>query len=323
MALVLLVATGATLNGQTNAGAEGALTSYSRTTGVFGKLNSVGSDTLNGLMNAWAEAFRQRYPNAVIQIEGKGSATAPPSLIQGTAQIGPMSRTMRRDEVDAFRRSFGYPPTRIAVALDALAVFVHRSNPLPGLTLAQLDGLYSVTRYKEGPAIRDWRDLGLRTTWDGRRIVLFGRNSASGTHATFKRSVLLDGDFRPEVKELLGSTAVVLGVSEELAAIGYAGVGSRFPGVRIVPLQGADGRFYTPSREHCVDGSYPLARSLFVYVNRPPGAPLDRLTYEFLQFILSAEGQALVPDLGYYALPSGEAREMLRLLGPAPEQTSP
>ncbi len=275
---------------------------YKTVSGVSGNLNSVGSDTLNNLMTLWAEGFKALYPNVNIQIEGKGSATAPPALIEGTAQLGPMSRTMKSEEVDAFEKKFGYKPTEIKVSIDALAVFVHKDNPVKGLTMKQLDGIFSSTRKTGSPAINTWEQAGI-SAWTGRTISIYGRNSASGTYGFFKDHALAKGDFKNTVKEQPGSSAVVQGVGADLYGIGYSGIGYATSGTRAVPLAGDDGKFVEPNYENCLSGDYPMARFLVIYVNKKPGTGLDKLTGEFLKYVLSKAGQATVVKDGYFPVP--------------------
>ena len=125
-----------------------ALATYQPVSGISGSLKSIGSDTLNNLMTLWAEQFTRFYPNAKSQIEGKGSSTAPPALISGTAQLAPMSRPMKPEEIDAFEKKFGYRPMELRVAVDALGVFVHKDNPIGSLTMKQVDGIFSSTRIR-------------------------------------------------------------------------------------------------------------------------------------------------------------------------------
>lgn len=284
-----------------------ALPDYTPVAGVSGNLNSIGSDTLNNLMTLWAEGFQARYPNVKIQIEGKGSSTAPPALIEGTAQLGPMSRPMKGTELDAFEKKHGYKPTEIRVAIDGLAVFVHKDNPLPALTMQQVDSIFSSTRKAGGPPIEKWGDLGLSGSWAARPISLYGRNSASGTYGFFKDHALRGGDFKATVKEQPGSSSVVQGVASDLNGIGYSGIGYATAGVRAVPLIGTDGRPHEPTLENCLSGKYPLARFLYIYVNKKPGQPLDKLTAEFLRFVLSKPGQQIVVKDGYFPLPAAAA----------------
>lgn len=293
----------------TAAEVDPALPEYQPSSGVSGSLISVGSDTLNNLMTFWADGFRAKYPNVTVQIEGKGSATAPPALIEGTAQLGPMSREMKQEEIDAFENKFGYKPTALRVAVDALAVFAHKDNTLKGLTLAQVDGVFSSTRKLGAPAdVTEWGQLGLNA-WSGRSISLYGRNSASGTYGFFKEMALGKGDFKASVKEQPGSSAVVQGVSSDEFGLGYSGIGYLTSGVRTIPLAAEGTDYAEPSYENCLDGSYPLARFLLIYINKAPGKPLSPTTHEFLKFILSKQGQEIVIKDGYYPLPAELAKE--------------
>lgn len=306
----LLCLIAATLTSTTFAATEvdPALPDYQTADGVSGSLISIGSDTLNNLMTFWAEGFRAKYPNVSIQIEGKGSATAPPALIEGTAQLGPMSREMKQEEIDAFEKKFGYKPTTVRVAVDALAVFAHKDNTLKGLNLAQVDAIFSSTRKLGAPAdLADWGQAGL-TAWNGRAISLYGRNSASGTYGFFKESALGKGDFKSTVKEQPGSSAVVQGVSADEFGLGYSGIGYITSGVRALPLAAEGTEYADPSYANCLDGSYPLARFLFIYINKAPGKPLSVTSTEFLKFIISKQGQEIVVKDGYYPLPAELAK---------------
>ncbi len=287
-----------------------ALPEYKSVSGVSGNLNSMGSDTLNNLMTLWAEGFKKAYPNVNIQIEGKGSSTAPPALIEGTAQIGPMSRPMKAEEIDAFERKYGYKPTEVKVAIDALAVFAHKDNPIKGIGMRQIDSVFSKTRKRGGDDITEWGQLGL-DAWKGRAISLFGRNSASGTYGFFQEHALNKGDFKPTVKEQPGSSAVVQGIGADPYAIGYSGVGYKTSGVRALPVAGDDGEFFEANYDNALSGDYPLARFLVVYVNKKPGQPLDKLTLEFLKFVLGKEGQATVEKDGYFPMPAEVAAGVL------------
>lgn len=288
---------------------------YQKVSGVSGNLNSIGSDTLNNMMTLWAEGFQKQYPNVKIQIEGKGSSTAPPALIEGTAQLGPMSRFMKNEEIDKFEERFGHKPTPIAIAIDALAVYVHKDNPIESMSLPQVDGAMSSTRKLGSKAADTWGDLGLTGEWASRPLSLYGRNSASGTYGFFKEVALGKGDFKDSVKEQPGSSAVVQGIASDLGGLGYSGIGYITSGVRALPIAKTEGGTpYSVSPENCLAGKYPLARSLIVYINKKPGQPLDKLTSEFLKYVLSKEGQEIVLKDGYYPLPAAiSAREREKL----------
>jgi phosphate transport system substrate-binding protein len=288
------------------------LARYKAVSGVSGNISSVGSDTLNNLMTHWAESFQKFYPNAKVQIEGKGSSTAPPALISGTAQLGPMSREMKGTELDAFEKKYGYKPTALRTSVDALAVFVNKDNPIKCLSLKQVDGMFSKSRRQGGEDVTTWGQLGLTGEWASKPISLYGRNSASGTYGFFKEHTLKNGDFKDTVKEQPGSAAVVQGATVDRYAIGYSGIGYATAGVRAVPLSDKDGgRCVEATADNSYSGTYPLARFLYVYVNKAPGKPLDPLTREFAKLILTREGQEGVVKDGYFPIPATIAKEEL------------
>lgn len=290
---------------------------YAAASGVSGNLSSVGSDTLANLMTLWAEEFKQHYPNVNIQIQAAGSSTAPPALTEGTSNLGPMSRMMKDKEVEAFEKRFGYKPTPVRVAIDALAVYVHKDNPIQGMSIPQVDAVFSSTR-KCGHAddVRQWSQLGLSGEWESRYIQLFGRNSVSGTYGYFKKKALCKGDFKNTVNEQPGSASVVQSVATSLNAIGYSGIGYLTSGVRAVPLSKNDGGdMIEANAENAATGKYPLARFLYVYVNKEPNKPLSPLEAEFLKLVLSRPGQEVVVKDGYIPLPSAVVRRELEQLG--------
>ena len=292
------------------------LPAYQKTSGVSGNLSSVGSDTLANLMTLWAESFKKNYPNVNVQIQAAGSSTAPPALAENTSNLGPMSRLMKDKEVESFEKKFGYKPTPIAVAIDALAVFVHKDNPIEGLTIPQIDAIFSSTRTCSAPAdINNWGELGLTGSWATRDIQLYGRNSVSGTYGYFKDKALCKGDYKNTVNEQPGSASVVQSVSASINGIGYSGIGYTTSSVRAVPLSREAGKaFVTANPENAIAGKYPLSRFLYVYVNRVPGKPLPPLTAEFIKLVLSREGQEVVVKDGYIPLPAKVAeRELLKI----------
>jgi len=289
---------------------------YEKVSGVSGNLSSVGSDTLANLMTLWAEQFKRVYPNVNIQIQAAGSSTAPPALSEGTSNLGPMSRLMKDNEIEAFEKKHGYKPTPIAVAIDALAVFVHKDNPIEGLSLQQVDAIFSSTRTcGEHEDITYWGQLGLTGAWATRGIQLYGRNSVSGTYGYFKQHALCKGDYKNNVNEQPGSASVVQSVSSSLNGIGYSGIGYTTSSVRAVPLSIApDKPFIEAIPANALNGSYPLARFLYIYVNKQPGKPMDPLTSQFLAMVLSKQGQEIVVKDGYIPLPNTvSARELKKL----------
>ncbi|MFM8342168.1 MAG: PstS family phosphate ABC transporter substrate-binding protein [Methylomonas sp.] len=293
-----------------------ALPEYAQASGVSGNISSVGSDTLANLMTLWAEEFGKIYPNVNIQIQAAGSSTAPPALTEGTANLGPMSREMKDNEIDDFESKYGYKPTKIPVAIDALAVFVNKDNPVKGLSISQVDAIMSSTR-KCGHAsdITTWGEAGLTGGWAGKSIQLYGRNSVSGTYGFFKDEALCKGDFKSNVNEQPGSASVVQSVTTSANGIGYSGIGYSTSGVKAVPLTKKDGgAFVEPTPENAVSGAYPLTRFLYIYVNKKPNEPLAPLEKEFIKMVLSKSGQQVVVKDGYIPLPAKAAEKALGLV---------
>jgi len=293
------------------------LVPYKLTSGVSGSIKSVGSDTMNNLMALWAGDFRKNYPNVQVEIEGKGSSTAPPALIAGTATFGPMSRAMKNQEIDEFEARFGYKPLGLRTSIDMLAVYVHKDNPIEFLTMQQVDAIFSKTR-KGGYAsdITTWGQLGLTGEWADKPISLYGRNSASGTYGYFKEHALFKGDFKDAVKEQPGSSSVVQGVASDKYGIGYSGIGYKTADVRAVPIKAdANSDAIPATAEYAYTGKYPLARFLYIYVNYKPGTDLDPLRREFLRFVFSKEGQSSVIKDGYYPVNAKIAGEELAKIG--------
>jgi len=292
------------------------LSPYTKVSGISGNLSSVGSDTLANMMTFWAEEFKRQYPNINIQIQAAGSSTAPPALTEGTAQFGPMSRAMKSKEIESFEKHYGYKPTPIRVAIDALAVFVNKDNPIEGLSIKQVDAIFSSTHKCGGDkdATR-WSDIGLTGSWAEKDIQLFGRNSVSGTYGYFKSKALCKGDFKSSVNEQPGSASVVQSVASSLNSIGYSGIGYKVAGVRAVPLSKKEGPFVEATTENAISGDYPLSRFLYVYVNKHPNKPLSPLQAEFIKLMLSKEGQGIVDKDGYIPLPKAVIEKELAKLG--------
>jgi phosphate transport system substrate-binding protein len=290
------------------------LPEYTKVAGVQGNLSSIGSDTMNNLMTLWAEGFKKYYPSVNIQVEGKGSSTAPPALIEGTAQFGPMSRDMKAEEIDALTKKYGFKPTRLRTCLDALAVYVNKDNPLTSLTIPQVDAIFSKTR-KQGNSedVTMWGQLGLAADWARRPISLYGRNSASGTYGYFKDHALKKGDFKDTVKEQPGSASVVQGVTEDKFGVGYSGIGYITSGVKPLALAPtAKGAPIEGNYENLLNNTYPLSRYLNLYVVKEPGKPLDPLRREFIRYIFSREGQEVVVKDGYFPITAAVAAQELK-----------
>ena len=293
------------------------LPTYTKAAGVSGNLSSVGSDTLANLMTLWAEEFKRVYPNVNVQIQAAGSSTAPPALTEGTSNMGPMSRKMKDKEIESFEKKYGYKPTPVAVAIDALAVFVHKDNPIKGLSIQQVDAVFSSTR-KCGAAedVSTWGQVGVEGALANKSVQIFGRNSVSGTYGYFKKKALCKGDFKNNVNEQPGSASVVQSVSTSLNSIGYSGIGYKTSSVRALPLAKKEGdAFVEATPENAVNGAYPLSRFLYVYVNKKPGAALPPMEAEFLKMVLAKVGQEVVVKDGYIPLPAKVVEKQMADLG--------
>jgi len=286
---------------------------YKSVSGISGNLSSVGSDTLANLMTLWAETFKRSYPNVNIQIQAAGSSTAPPALTEATSNFGPMSRKMKSKEIASFEDRYGYKPTAIPVAIDALAVYVNKDNPVKGMSIPDVDSVFSSTRKCGGDKdITKWGGLGLTGSWKNKDIQIYGRNSVSGTYGYFKKKGLCKGDYKNNVNEQPGSASVVQSVSTSVNGIGYSGIGYKTSGVRAVPLtKKSGGEYIDATPENAVSGAYPLSRFLYVYVNKHPNKELSPLDKEFVKLILSQEGQEVVIKDGYIPLPAKVVKKYL------------
>jgi phosphate transport system substrate-binding protein len=313
-AVCLLLALPGAHSAMADAKFDPKLPDYSRVSGVSGNLSSVGSDTLANLMTLWAEEYKRHYPNVNIQIQAAGSSTAPPALTEGTSNLGPMSRKMKGKEIQAFEKKFGYKPTAIPVAIDALAVYVHKDNPVKGMSIAEVDAMFSSTRKcGHNENISRWGQLGLSGAWKNRDIQVYGRNSVSGTYGYFKKKGLCKGDFKGNVNEQPGSASVVQSVSSSINGIGYSGIGYKTSGVKAVSLaKKPGGDFVSATAENAITGKYPLSRYLYVYVNKHPNRPLQPLELEFIKMVLSKTGQEVVIKDGYIPLPAKVVDKVLK-----------
>ncbi|OAL60197.1 phosphate ABC transporter substrate-binding protein [Halomonas sp. ALS9] len=283
---------------------------WSQPAAMSGTLGAVGSDTMAGLMLRWGETLTTRYPEVKLQFQASGSASAPTALVAGTTRLGPMSRPMTADERDNFIERYGYPPLELKVARDALIVVVHRHNPLRTLTRQQVDAIFSTSRACGGEApIRRWEQLPATRDWSFGHIALHGRNLASGTHGLFQERALCGGQFRNDISEHPGSSAVVAAVGESANAMGYAGFNHLTPAVHALSLYNDEGTAIPPDEASVQSGDYPLSRYLYLYVNQPPGETLPPPEQAFLRLILSEEGQQIARASGFVPLTQTVIRE--------------
>ncbi|XOV81665.1 MAG: PstS family phosphate ABC transporter substrate-binding protein [bacterium] len=291
------------------------LKNYQSIAGLSGNISSAGSDTLANLMTLWSDAFKREYPSVNIQVQAAGSSTAPPALTEGTANLGPMSRAFKDNELEAFQQRYGYKPTAIRVAIDAVAVYVHKDNPLTAMSIEQIDATFSVTRRCGGRQdIRFWGDLGLTGGWRERPIQIYGRNSVSGTYGYFKSVALCGGDYKNSLNEQPGSASVVRAVASSLNGIGYSGIGYKTSGIKSIPIARRGNFPIAATTQTATDGSYPLSRYFYIYVNKPPNQPLLPVEQEFIRLVLSSQGQAIVEKDGYIPVSAQIAyRELQKL----------
>jgi phosphate transport system substrate-binding protein len=256
-------------------------------------------------MVLWGEDFKKFHPRISTNFICKGSATAPKALIEGTALMGQMSREMTDQELTAFQAKYGYAPTRIPVAVDALVVYVNANNPVKQLRMEEIDAIFSSTRKggAKGDILR-WGDLGLGGDWKQRDIQCYGRDENSGTRAFFKEHVLKKGDFKPGVKAYMDQFAVVEAPAVDGGGISYGPLQYANRLVKGVPVASFNSdRFIEPTLENIQKATYPLTRFLYIYVNKAPGRALDPAVKEFLRFVLSKEGQAGAAGFGAIAIP--------------------
>lgn len=282
---------------------DGRLAEYRRVEKLDGKIRSVGSSTLSNLINRWAESFKLLYPAVDVDITGGGSGIAVAALLENRTDLAPMSRPMTTKELADFQAKFGYAPTRITVGFDAIAIYVNKTNPLEAMSLRQLDSVFSASHKRGGETIKTWGQLGLSGDWAELEIAPKGPAKTHGMYSLFREMVMENGEFRFDLKSEPVSTSIVQDIGAEKAAIGFASYffGSRR--TRPIALSASDsGPYFLPTQQNCAEGKYPLARSLYVYVNKKPGTNLAPPTGHFLGFICSKQGQETAAKEGNYPL---------------------
>lgn len=275
---------------------------------ITGSLTVVGSETMKPLIEQWEGKLKEIYPHVDIKVKSSGSEMGPPALLEGRAQVAAVSRKLTSAEISEFTKRHGYGPTEVAVATDALAVFVHRDNPITGLTFRELDAMFCKERRRGADhPITKWGELGLDGEWSQADIWLHGRSSSSGSGALFREQVCLNGEFNSKLMEEPGSASVVAEVMKDRYAIGFSGIGYKTSTVRPVPLSERNGSaFVEATFETAINGTYPLERKLYLYVDKPPKGELPALVSEFVKFATSHEGQELVVKQGFFPLPTEE-----------------
>lgn len=288
---------------------------YVRGTAITGTLSIAGSDTMKSLTQRWESKLREIYPDFSIQVQGMGSETGAMALLDGKAQIATLSRKMTSVEIAAFTKRYGYAPTEIPVAADALAVFVHLDNPVTGLTLQELDAVFCKDRRRGSDhAITNWGQLGLGDEWGQAGIRLHGRNSSSGSTAFFREHVCQNGEFLSTLKPAPGAASIIVEITRDRYAAGFSGIGFRTSRVRPIALSEGKGQaFVEPNFETVINGTYPLRRHLYLYVNKAPKSVLPANVSEFIKFAMSQEGQQVVAKEGFFPLPAEELNRQLAL----------
>ena len=254
-------------------------------------IQNKGSDTLVNVAQAWAEGYQAVKPNVVVAVSGGGSGTGIAALINGTVDIANSSRAIKDKELKLAEDN-GQHPVQHVVGYDALAVFLHADNPLDTLSIGQLVGIYG-----DGGEITRWTDLGVEVPGcQGQEIVVVSRQNNSGTYAYFREAVLGARDFRLGTRDMHGSKDVVDLVEKTPCAIGYSGLAYATDHVKLACIAAeAGGACTSPTVETAIDGSYPIARPLFMYTNGEPTG----IVGEYLNWIKSDEGQCIILEKGY------------------------
>jgi phosphate transport system substrate-binding protein len=290
------------------------ITAYQPTTQISGRLSIAGSDTMRPMIAAWTGDLQRRHEGLKFKIEAAGSETGLAALLEHRAQVAAMTRRMTAKEIAEFVKEYGYEPAEVPVAADALAVFVHKDNPVAGLSLDELDSMFCTQRRRGLPyAADEWGLVGLTDEWFNEPIRLYGRNGTSGTSQFFREEVCQGGTFRSHFVKAPGSAAVVLDIEADPLGIGFSAIGYRTSGVRAVPVAAVKGgRYVEPTFESVMDGSYPLRRNLYLYMDQNPKAPPAPPLTELVRFALSAQGQQIVVDQGYFPLPVPDITRLLR-----------
>jgi phosphate transport system substrate-binding protein len=281
---------------------------------LSGKITSVGESTTTNLVARAATEFRRTYPGVSFQATAGLTSIGPPALLADRENIVPMSRPLTPDEIGAFEKKYGYPPTEIKVAADALAIYVEKRNPLSGLTLKQLDGIFSQTQRRGAGSIETWGQAGLTGQWADRPITLYGYGRGDGVNQIFRQQVMEGGDYRVSMRFEPAGSSIVQGVAADPEAIGCASMFFAAKRVRAVPIAGSDGQFYAPTAENVRGQKYPLSRFHYIYVNKPPRQPLKGPAVEFVRFLLSHEGQQIVAADGNIPLDAATVEQGRRVL---------
>jgi phosphate transport system substrate-binding protein len=323
---------------------EAEISPYVPATGVSGALVVAGSDTMQPLLTKLASEFSRHYAEAKIAVEGGGSAETIREFIigyskqrrgdkarefghtsAGDVSILASSRPLTPEERARFQSRYGYEVMEVPIAEDAVAIYVHKTNPVRQLTLEQVDAVFSTTRKAGGAQdIRTWGQLGLEGDWNQHPIHLYGRDKRSGTREFLIQSALNGGELKPDIQEAPGSASEILAIAGDPLAIGYAGIGYQASSVKVVPLAARpDQSAVAPSAESIANKTYPLRRTLYLYVNQDPNRKFsDPLLQEFLRFVNSQEAQQVVAKARFYPLSKDQAEKNLAVIAGPMRTTS-
>jgi phosphate transport system substrate-binding protein len=302
--LIALASLDQTTWGQVRPVLDPGIPSYTYRESTPGTLIISGSDTMRPLVQAWVDGLRQRHPNLKAKVSGDGSETGLAALLEHRTEIAALSRRMTAAEISEFIKEYGYEPTEVPVANDALALFVHSDNPIAGLSLEELDAMFCRER-RRGVlhAIDVWGLVGLMDEWFDAPVQLYGRNGKSGTSYLFREEICKGGTFSARLNDAHGSASVVQELGIDQHGIGFSSIGYRTSSVKPVPIASVKGgRYVEPTFESTMDGSYPLRRNLYFYIAKAPKASPTPAVTELVRFALSRQGQKLALDLGYFPL---------------------
>ena len=284
------------------------LPAYAPVVGVNTVIESVGADSLTDVMEEWKTGFKALQPQAQFRVVNGLSTTAVKALMEGTAPMIHMARELTLAEHQAFEKKFGYAPTKLVVCYDAFIVFVNAGNPIKDIGLDQLDAAYSVSRkagYRSDSAVDTWGDLGVRGDYTKRPIHPYMRAEGTASRSAINELVLLKGQYKATVRDQVDWPSIAEAVMTDANGLGIATLSnwlSRNKTLAVVPLQAKEA--VAPTQENVVSGKYPLSRTYYFYVNRAPGKPLAPAISEFLNYVLSRQGQTAVTQASLYPLPA-------------------
>ncbi len=286
-----------------------------------GTLSISGSTIVKPLVQAWVNELMRRHPRLKITVSTDASEAGLAALLAHRTGMAAMSRRLTASEIAEFVREYGYEPTEVPVAGDAMAIFVNKDNPVTGLSLDELDAMFCRERRRGlAYAIDSWGLVGVMDEWFEAPVQLYGRNGKSSLGYFFREEVCKDGTFHPQLVDADGSASVVLDVGRDQYGIGFSAISYGTSMVKPVPIAFVKGgRYVEPSIEAVMDGSYPLRRNLYLYVAKPPKTAPSQESAELVRYVLSRQGQQLARDLGYLPLSFEEITRVTSRWSPTPK----